>query len=99
MRKVFFDRFVVYAACHRQTHARCQTKFYGELSNQVQTFEKENKIQDPDDDGSVTIAVSYDENGKPDDYEKFSLIVCSRSTGEYSNLFYKFRIVDHVSAI
>ena len=38
MRKVFFDRFVVYTACHRQTHARCQTKFYGELSNQVQHF-------------------------------------------------------------
>ncbi len=38
MRKVFFYRFVVYTACHRQTHARCQTKFYGELSNQVQHF-------------------------------------------------------------
>lgn len=47
---------------------------------------------------SITIAVSYDENGKPNDYEKFSLIVCSRSTGEYSNLFYKFRIVDHISS-
>lgn len=47
---------------------------------------------------SITIAISYDEDGKPNDYEKFSLIVCSRSTGEYSNLFYKFRIVDHISA-
>ena len=47
---------------------------------------------------SITIAVSYDEDGKPNDYEKFSLIVCSRSTGEYSNLFYKFRVVDHISA-
>lgn len=47
---------------------------------------------------SITIAVSYDEDGKPDDYEKFSLKVCSRSTGEYSNLFYKFRVVDHISA-
>ena len=47
---------------------------------------------------SITIAVSYDENGKPNDYEKFSLKVCSRSTGEYSNLFYKFRIVDHISS-
>lgn len=47
---------------------------------------------------SITIAVSYDENGKPNDYEKFSMKVCSRSTGEYSNLFYKFRIVDHISA-
>ena len=47
---------------------------------------------------SITIAVSYDDDGKPNDYEKFSLIVCSRSTGEYSNLFYKFRVVDHISA-
>ena len=47
---------------------------------------------------SITIAVSYDVDGKPNDYEKFSMKVCSRSTGEYSNLFYKFRIVDHISA-
>lgn len=46
---------------------------------------------------SMTIAVSYDADGKPNDYEKFNLVVCSRSTGEYSNLFYKFRIVDHIS--
>lgn len=47
---------------------------------------------------SITLAVSYDNDGKPNDYEKFSLVVCSRSAGEYSNLFYKFRIVDHITA-
>ena len=42
----------------------------------------------------ISIAVGYDETGKPNDYEKFSLVLCSRSADEYSNLYYKFRIAD-----
>lgn len=44
------------------------------------------------------LAVSYNESGGADDYEDFSLKFCSRSTGDYNNLFYKFRIEDHESA-
>lgn len=43
---------------------------------------------------AVSIAVGYDENGIPNDYEKFTLVLCSRSADEYSNLFYKFRVAD-----
>lgn len=43
---------------------------------------------------AVSIAVGYDENGIPNDYAKFKLVLCSRSADEYSNLFYKFRIAD-----
>ena len=43
---------------------------------------------------AVSIAVGYDENGIPNDYAKFMLVLCSRSADEYSNLFYKFRVAD-----
>ena len=42
----------------------------------------------------ISIAVGYDETGKPNDYEKFTLVLCNRSADEYSNLYYKFRIAD-----
>lgn len=41
------------------------------------------------------IAVSY-EDGKPNKYDKFTLKLCSYSTGEHAYKFYKFRIIDHV---
>lgn len=43
-------------------------------------------------------AVSYDDEGKPDDYEQFDVVFCNKSTGDYNNLFYKFRVTDHESA-
>lgn len=43
---------------------------------------------------TVSIAVGYDDAGVPNDYEKFTLVLCSRSADEYSNLYYKFRIAD-----
>lgn len=46
---------------------------------------KQNKIQ---------MAVAYDANGDPCKYHKYSLKFCSVSTGDYKNLFYKFRVVD-----
>ncbi len=47
---------------------------------------KSNKIQ---------MAVAYDENGVPTRYEKFNLEFCSKvESGDYKNLFYKFKIVD-----
>lgn len=55
------------------------------------------KLIDTKSKSTITIAVSYDEEGKPCDYEKFKLEVCSRSAYEYSNLFYKFKVIDHIS--
>lgn len=43
-------------------------------------------------------AVGYNEKGEPNDYEGFGLIFCNKSTGDYNNLFYKFRVADHESA-
>ena len=43
---------------------------------------------------TVSIAVGYDDAGVPNDYAKFTLVLCSRSADQYSNLFYKFRIAD-----
>jgi len=46
----------------------------------ISTSEKQNKIQ---------MATSYDSEGKPNDYEKFSLQFLSKvESGDYKNLFY-----------
>ncbi|MBR4419316.1 MAG: hypothetical protein IKT32_00385, partial [Clostridia bacterium] len=47
----------------------------------------------------IQMAVSYDANGRPNDYENFTLRFCSVSNEhDYYRLFYKFKVVDHVSA-
>jgi len=46
----------------------------------------------------VQLAISYNSDGLPDDYEKFLIEFCSKSEGDYENLFYKFKIIDHQSA-
>ena len=52
----------------------------------LSTNEKQNKIQ---------MAVAYDAEGNPSDYEKFSLEFCSKvESGDYKNLFYKFKVID-----
>ena len=43
-------------------------------------------------------AVSYNAEGKTSAFEKFDLHFCNKSTGDYNNLFYKFRVIDHESA-
>lgn len=47
---------------------------------------------------SAQFAVGYNDKGAPDDYEGFALAFCNKSTGDYNNLFYKFRVIDHESA-
>ena len=47
---------------------------------------------------AAQLAVSYGADGEPDGYDKFDLIFCNRSGGDYNNLFYKFRVEDHESA-
>ena len=52
----------------------------------LSTDSKRNKIQ---------MAVSYDAEGNPDNYEKFSLEYCSKvESGDYKNLFYKYKVID-----
>lgn len=51
----------------------------------------------------VSMATAYDTNpvtkdSKPTDYETFKLAFCSASEGDYKNLFYKFRVIDHKGA-
>jgi hypothetical protein len=51
------------------------------------TSDKDNKVQ---------MAVSYNDEGRPDNFEKFSLQFCSKvESGNYKNLFYKFKVIDH----
>lgn len=46
-------------------------------------------------DNKVQLAVGYDNDGKPNNYEKFSLKFCSVSNdADHKFLFYKFKIVD-----
>lgn len=45
----------------------------------------------------IQMAVGYDGDGKPNDYEKFELKLCSVSGGDYARLFYKFKVVDHLT--
>ena len=52
----------------------------------LSTDSKRNKIQ---------MAISYNKDGNPDTYEKFSLEFCSKvESGDYKNLFYKYKVVD-----
>ena len=52
----------------------------------LSTSEKQNKIQ---------MAVAYDKDGNPTNYEKFSLQFCSKvESGDYKNLFYKFKVIE-----
>ena len=49
------------------------------------------EIDTGDNVNNVQIAVSYNKDGTPNDYEKFGLKFCSKSKEQYSeNLFYKF---------
>lgn len=48
-------------------------------------------------DNKIQLAVGYGADGKPNNYEKFSLKFCSVSAGDYARLFYKFKVNDHRS--
>ena len=40
------------------------------------------------------MAISYDVDGRPNDYVKFDLKLCNHSEGNYKNLFYKFKVIE-----
>lgn len=68
--------------------------FYNPQALNISTASRANKI---------TLGVKYsmdkDGNISVDDYEKFDLQFCSKSDGDYRDLFYKFKIIDHKSTI
>lgn len=43
---------------------------------------------------AINMATSYDDNGKPASYENLSLTYLDKTTGENSNLFYKFKVTN-----
>ncbi len=67
--------------------------FYNPQALNISTESVVNKIM-------LGVAYSNDKDGnlKVDDYEKFALQFCSKSTGDYHDLFYKFKVIDHKSA-
>lgn len=67
--------------------------FYNPQALNISTESVVNKIL-------LGIAYSTDKDGniKVDGYEKFALQFCSKSTGDYRDLFYKFKIIDHKSS-
>lgn len=63
---------------------------YNPNGREIDISEGSNKVQ---------MAVSYNSDGTPNAYEKFDLKFCSKSEEKfYEGLFYKFKIVDHVSS-
>ena len=47
-----------------------------------QSFSENNKLN------KIQMAVSYDADGNPTSYDKFTLEFCNKSTGDFSNNFY-----------
>ncbi len=81
--------FVEYCYSHKSNlrdHYGLYVYIYNPKGLNLTINEKQNKIQ---------MAVAYDSEGNPTDYEKFSLEYCSKTdSGDYKNLFYKFKVVD-----
>lgn len=40
----------------------------------------------------IQLATAYDEDGAPSAYSKYPIKYCSKSTGDYADLFYKFKV-------
>ena len=81
----FMEYCYSYKANQRE-HYGLYVYIYNPKGLNLSVNEKQNKIQ---------MAVSYDAEGNPDDYEKFSLEFCSKiEAGSYKNLFYKYKVID-----
>lgn len=67
--------------------------FYNPQGLNISTTAYSNKIM---------LGVKYGKNNNGEtivtDYEKFDLQFCNKSAGDYRNLFYKFKLIDHKSA-
>ena len=72
---------------NQRNHYGLYIYVYNPQGLNLSTDAKRNKIQ---------MATSYNAEGNPDAYEKFSLEFCSKvESGTYKNLFYKYKVVDH----
>lgn len=86
--KLSIVSFVEYCYSYKtnmRTNYRLYLLIYNPQALNLSTNTKQNKIQ---------MAVSYDKNGTPTRYEKFDLLFLSKSSGDYKNLFYKYKILD-----
>ena len=71
---------------NQRNHYGLYIYVYNPKGLNLSTDGKRNKIQ---------MATSYNAEGNPDAYEKFSLEFCSKvENGTYKNLFYKYKVVD-----
>ncbi len=71
---------------NQRDHYALYVYVYNPQGLNLSTSDKQNKIQ---------MAIAYDADGNPTDYAKFSLEFCSKvDSGDYKNLFYKFKVVD-----
>ena len=84
--------FIEYCYSHKSSQRGNYGLFvyvYNPRTISISKTSSQNKIQ---------MAVTYDAAGNPFDYEKFGLEFCSKvEEGDYKNLFYKFKVVDHKS--
>lgn len=60
-------------------------------------------IHEDSNQNKIVLAVDYDkypvtQDSLPTSYETFDLAFCSKTGGDYANLFYKYRVIDHKSA-
>lgn len=72
----------------QREHYGLYVYFYNPQALNISTASRTNKIM---------LGVSHDDD-RVTDYEKFELEFCSKSDGDYRDLFYKFKIIDHRSA-
>lgn len=80
--------FVEYCYSYRantQDNYGLYVYIYNPQGNAINLSTTQNKIQ---------MATKYDSNGNATEYQKFNLQLCSRSEGDYNNLFFKFKVVD-----
>ncbi len=80
--------FVEYCYSYRKnmrTNYGLYIYVYNPQGINIDVNSKRNKVQ---------MAIAYDESGNPVDYAKFTLECVSVSSGDYRNLFYKFKVID-----
>ena len=74
----------------RQGNYALYLYIYNPNGQNINTTDGVNKVQ---------MAVGYNEDGTPNNYEKFDLKFCSKSEEQfYEGLFYKFKVIDHLSS-
>ena len=80
--------FVEYCYSYRENMQENYGLYIYVYNPKGQSFSENNKLN------KIQMAVSYDADGTPTSYDKFTLEFCNKSTGDYNNLFYKFKVID-----